>query len=182
MSELITSIFESDSGSFSCDENGLLRSFSANRDVAISSLSLLRHLHIPEGVRRIGWDDFASDRPKCELFRDLVIMGEVTLPASLEILDDHAFYGCAIQRLVIPPTVRRLGHGTLMHCYIQNLVIQPCEILLENSYSGSEALSIAGRDFKETTVENLIIRAAESNNQWLRRLMPEAEILNVEYE
>ena len=109
-------------------------------------------------------------------------MGDVTFPASLVALGYSVFSGSVINRMTIPPTLRRMSHGTLMSCFIHTLTIQPCDIMID--YAGGSpippgTLSIGGRDFKQTTIEELVVRTTARSipEHWQHRLMPEARIM-----
>ena len=176
--------FHSDSGTYTCDRNGLLLSFSPTleNEPPYMSFPLIRHLHIPEGVRRIGHDQPQPGESQRCPFQRMIIMGDVTFPASLVALGYSVFSGSVINRMTIPPTLRRMSHGTLMSCFIHTLTIQPCDIMID--YAGGSpippgTLSIGGRDFKQTTIEELVVRTTARSipEHWQHCLMPEARIM-----
>lgn len=86
-------------------------------------------LTIPEGVKRIGWFSCA----------ELVNLTSVTLPSSLEILDEGAFNGCAsLKEIQIPDRVTEIGLGAFQHCSELQSVKLPSRLktLGEGAFSG----------------------------------------------
>lgn len=182
-------VFESDSGVFECDGNGLLLCFSAARGNRPDYLSspVLRHLHIPEGVRRIGYEDpFGQDRKLITEFREKGVIGEITFPSTLSAIGACAFSGNVILNLTIPPTLLRMSAGAFMSCYIHTLTIRAREITVQWAGKADPCpgkLSIGGRNFKQTTIERLTVLPPERPvpGGWLKDLFRETEIIETVY-
>lgn len=174
--------YYSDSGSFLCDQNGLLVDFSpaGENKPPYLNLTVLRHLHVPKGVRRIGYDQPEPGKSQRCAFNDTIIMGDVMFPHTLRGLGYNAFSRSVILHLTIPSSVNRISHGAFMSCYIHTLEVYPAPIQVD--YGGESPippgmLSIGERDFKQTTIEELIIHPGKIPDGWLQRLMPEANVI-----
>lgn len=161
-------------------------------------------LHIPEGVRAIGRKTAGK---QVENFRDTLILGEVTFPRSLVAIGEHAFSGSIISRIVFPSTLRQIGCGSFLGSLIHSLTVEK-EILQyldqdlsldELEESDEKKLIFGGRSFKESTVGEVCLqgkayarftpanlrlgmperRQSLNEEDWVRCLMPEAEVLRV---
>ena len=198
-------VLTSDSGSFEVDSEGLLIQFIHSENNTVEHCSFLpvrcdlalRHLHIPAGVRRIGsWQN---------RMRGLMILEDLSFPETLISIGESCFSSCFINRIVFPPSLKKIGRGSFMSSLIEYLEIRKEMIqyedfdvdpeILENERG--EKLYYGGRSFKESTIVQ--VNAAGKNfavyrpgnekvgilpetrklsaDEWIKRLMPEAEVI-----
>ena len=141
----------------------------------------IKKLTVPEGVQVIGKQISDSIFYISGTLRDLVIIGKLELPLTLEILEEHVLSGSLIMELELPPSLREIGPSAVMHSYIHVLLIpnglphpQP------QAWDGGKdtnALTIHGRQFKETIVDTLIV----PRDYPYRDLLVETQINHVVY-
>lgn len=172
---------ENESGRFGCDEDGRLIHFKPSEENCLRQGACgfrrsyekvdVRTLIIPEGIREITRD--------AEKLWELVVVEKIVLPDSLEKLDSDVLSGCLIMEMELPATLREIGTGALMCNYIH--VLQIPQGMLHPKYPGWKqqkaegALTIHGRQFKETIINTLIV----PKDYPYQMLMPEAKINNV---
>ena len=82
----------------------------------------LKKVNIPEGVRVIDHDAFTS----------CMGLKEVVFPKTLEIIGQQAFEGCAMDVVVLPFNLKRLGYGCFLNnslntVYCESLTPPECE-------------------------------------------------------
>ena len=174
---------KNESGRFYCDETGRLTYF---EPVGVNCLHqgpygfrrshekrALHSLLIPEGIREINYHT--------EDLRDLIVVEKLVLPASLEKLDEGVLSGCLIMEMELPASLREIGPGALMCNYIHVLripkgMLHPkCADWGQKKAAG--ALTIHGRQFKETIINTLIV----PRDYPYQKLMVETKINNVVY-
>ena len=189
-----------ESGTFEVGPDGRLVSFSAGPDNTLEKGGYLpggfrlsvRHLRIPEGVRVIG---AGRSRAGAEDFRSALILEDVVFPESCVLLEDGAFNGCCIGRLVLPESLKKIGCGCFIHCLIRQLVIRK-EILRREDFgpeepaltaSAGSLLYFGGRCFKESVVGEAVAVGKEFSEcvpgarvYGVNRGIPENRALSVE--
>ena len=174
---------ENASGSFYCDEQGMLTYFEiaeknqlhqapfGYRDSGMKNS--MRMLTIPEGIRIIG-----TDRGH---LRDLIVVEKLVLPTTLEKLEAGALSGCLIMDMALPASLREIGPGALMCNYIHVLRIpqgMPHSKFLDwGQKKAEDKLTIHGRQFKETIINTLIV----PKEYPYKDLMFETKINNIVY-
>ena len=172
---------ENESGSFYCDEAGRLTCFEPVRENCLHQgphgfrrsheTVDVRSLIIPEGIREIAQD--------AEKLWDLVVVEKIVLPAGLEKLDANVLSGCLIMEMELPVSLREIGPGALMCNYIHVLRIP--QGMLHPKYAdwgqnqAEGALTIHGRQFKETIINTLIV----PKRYPYKELMHETKINNI---
>ena len=175
---------ENESGSFYCDEAGRLTCFEPAEENCLHQGPHgfrrsyekvdMRKLIIPEGIREITHD--------AEKLWDLVVVEKLVLPKSLEKLDANVLSGCLIMEMELPTSLREIGPGALMCNYIHVMRI-PQGMLHPQLPSGWDqkkvdgALTIFGRQFKETIINTLIVPRDYPH----QKLMVETKINNIVY-
>ena len=194
--------FDNETGTYYCDESGLLLTIEPREDNCLyrgpfgpHRLDMerrgliyykayrVRDLVIPEGVRILGNgdpDSFSLDGT----FQDSIIVGKLRFPSTLESLRDNVLSGSLIMDMELPETVRYIGCGAIMNCYIQRLCLGAGLAEPEDGWYWERAkdgrwkqeaagrLACGGRQFKETIIGTLIVPAGYP----YKRLMPEAKI------
>ena len=198
---------ENESGIFEVDQNSRLVSFHpAAQNVCESPDPQYRNavlfLHVPEGVRFIGSKAF---QPELEKFNGFFIRDELTFPQTLLSVGDSVFSQCAIGRLVLPPSLKKIGCGSFNCSRIRDLVVQKevleyCDQEIEGDIlqeSPANKLIFGGRSFKAGTVEKVTVVGRQlfcftpgirnlnilpettrlTTAEWISRLMPEAKVL-----
>lgn len=174
---------ENASGSFYCDEHGMLTCFDAAEKNQLHQAPFgyrgsgmknsMQMLTIPEGVRTIGTD-------KGNL-RNLIVVEKLVLPTTLEKLEDGVLSGCLIMEMELPVSLREIGAGALMCNYIHVLRIP--QGMLHPKYAdwkqkkAEGTLTIYGRQFKETIINTLIVPKGYPYEE----LMRETKINNIAY-
>lgn len=172
---------KNESGSFYCDEDGALIWFEAAEKNQLSQppfgfgsfvpKQCMKTLSLPEGLRTIGE----------EKLRDLIIVEKLTFPATIEKLEAGVLSGCLIMEMELPETLREIGPGALMCNYIHALRIP--QGMLYPKYAdwrqkkAEGALTIHGRQFKETIINTLIVPKGYP----YKELMLETKINNIVY-
>ena len=172
---------KNESGSFYCDEDGALIWFEAAEKNQLSQPPFgfgsfvpkrcMKTLRLPEGLRTIGEEEL----------RDLIIVEKLTFPATIEKLEAGVLSGCLIMEMELPETLREIGPGALMCNYIHVLRIP--QGMLHPKYAdwgqkkAEGALTIHGRQFKETIINTLIV----PRDYPYQTLMLETKINNVIY-
>ncbi|MBR4765608.1 MAG: leucine-rich repeat domain-containing protein, partial [Clostridia bacterium] len=73
----------------------------------------IRNLNISESVRRL--------RPK--LFKNINILGNITIMSGVEVIDDMAFAGSTIKEINLPNTVTRIGYNAFRNTQITELTV-----------------------------------------------------------
>ena len=175
---------ENESGRFYCDRTGRLTFFESERENRLKQSpygfrrsheeKAVRSLIIPEGVREIDYH--------AEKLQDLIIVEKLVLPTTLEKMDDNVLSGCLIMEMELPASLREIGPGALMCDYIHVLRI-PQGMMHPQYSSGWEqkkldgALTIYGRQFKETIINTLIVPKGYP----YKELMLGAKINNIVY-
>ena len=174
---------QNESGSFYCDEGGRLTCFEPARENCLHQgphgfrrsheKVNVQNLVIPEGIRKIAFD--------AEKLWDLVIVEKLVLPASLEKLDEGVLSGCLIMEMELPASLLEIGPGALMCNYIHVLRIP--QGMPYPKYAGwgqkeaEGALTIHGRQFKETIINTLIV----PKDYPYKELLRETKINNIVY-
>lgn len=172
---------KNESGSFYCDEDGVLTWFEAAEKNQLSQPPFgfgsfvpkrcMKTLSLPEGLRTIGEEEL----------RDLIIVEKLTFPATIEKLEAGVLSGCLIMEMELPETLREIGPGALMCNYIHVLRIP--QGMLHPKYAdwgqkkAEGALTIHGRQFKETIINTLIV----PKEYPYKELMRETKINNIVY-
>ena len=136
---------QSESGSFEVDQEGQLIRFAKDLNNKIGNIDwypfkcrfAVRHLHIPEGVRFVGKPSLASE---CEGFSDWFVWEDITLPKSLLCIRRNAFHSCVIHRMPLPPSLRQIGSGAFMHCFIDCVDVQKALLRLDDAELNAETL------------------------------------------
>ena len=194
--------FENDTGTYYCDESGRLLTIDPREDNCLyrgpfgpHSLDMerrgliyykayrVRDLIIPEGIRSIGNVDPYAVPPEATL-RDTIVTGKLRFPSTLESLRSNVLSGSLIMDMELPETVRHIGSGAIMNCYIQQLRLGAGLPEPEDGWYWQKAaderwkqeaagkLACGGRQFKQTIIGTLIVPAGYP----YKRLMPEARI------
>ena len=174
---------KNESGSFYCDEAGRLTCFEPARENCLCQgphgfrrsheKKAVRNLVIPEGVREIARN--------AEKLWDLIVVEKLVLPDSLEKLDDSVLSSCLIMEMELPASLREIGPGALMCNYIH--VLRMPQGMLYPKYAdwgqkkAEGALTIHGRQFKETIINTLIVPKGYP----YKELMLETKINNIVY-
>ena len=174
---------QNESGSFYCDEGGRLTYFEPARENCLHQgphgfrrsheKVNVQNLVIPEGIRKIAFD--------AEKLWDLVIVEKLVLPASLEKLDEGVLSGCLIMEMELPASLLEIGPGALMCNYIHVLRIP--QDMLHPKYAdwgqkkAEGALTVHGRQFKETIINTLIV----PKDYPYKELLRETKINNIVY-
>lgn len=172
------------SGSFYCDEQGTLTYFEAAEKNQLNQApfgyrgsgmkSSMQMLTIPEGVRTIGTDQGN--------LRELIVVEKLVFPTTLEKLEEGVLSDCLIMEMELPTSLREIGPGALMCNYIHVLRI-PQGMLHPQYPSGwgqekvDGALTVHGRQFKETIINTLIV----PRDYPYQKLMRETKINNIVY-
>lgn len=175
---------ENESGRFYCDEGGRLTSFEPKKENSLHQgpygfrrsheKRVVRNLIIPEGIREISYH--------ADNLWDLIVVEKLVLPTTLEKMDANVLSGCLIMEMELPTSLREIGPGALMCNYIHVLRI-PQGMLHPQFPSGWDqekvdgALTIYGRQFKETIINTLIV----PRDYPYQTLMLETKINNVIY-
>ncbi len=193
--------FENETGVYHCDESGKLLFIEPRTDNCLyrgpfgpHSLDMeyhglicttyrVRDLIIPEGVRSIGSvDPYAL--PQEVSLRDTIVTGQLRFPSTLESLRENVLSGSLIMDMELPETVRHIGSGAIMNCYIQQLRLGAGLPEPEDGWywkktrderwkqEAAGKLACGGRQFKETIIGTLVVPAGYP----YKRLMPEAKI------
>ena len=198
---------ENESGIFEADQNGRLISFHPSGQNVCESpdpqyRKAVLSLRIPEGIRFIGSKAF---QPEAERFNGFFIRNELTFPQTLLSVGDYNFCECAIGRVVLPPSLKKIGCGSFSCSRIRDLVVQKeileyCDQEIEANVlqeSPANKLIFGGRSFKACTVEKVTAVGRQlfcftpgvrrlnvlpemtrmTTSEWIDRLMPEAKIL-----
>lgn len=174
---------QNESGSFYCDEDGVLTWFEAAEKNQLHQApfgysgsgmkSSMQILTIPEGIRTIGTD-------KGNL-RDLIVVEKLVLPTTLEKMEAGVLSGCLIMEMELPVSLREIGPGALMCNYIH--VLRVPQGMLHPKYADwgqkktEGSLTIYGRQFKETIINTLIVPKGYP----YKELMLETKINNIVY-
>ena len=157
-----------ETGKFYCDKHGTLRFLEVARNnhlyqppFGYRRLDGIQKLTIPEGIRVIGKQIPDSIFYVSGTLKDLVIIERLELPTTLEKLEEHVLSCCLIMELELPASLREIGPAAIMSSYIHTLRIpnglphpQPPAWDEEKD---ANALTIHGRQFKETIVDTLIV-------------------------
>lgn len=173
---------ENESGRFYCDEKGLLTNFEPAENNRlylgpfgfnrIGKIQHLQKLIIPEGIRII-------EDPKWPT-REIIIM-ELVLPSTLEKLGEHVLSNCLLTEVELPASLREIGPGALMCDYIHVLRIpqgmQHPKYPVWGQKKAEGALTVHGRQFKETIINTLIV----PKEYPYKELMLETKINNIVY-
>jgi hypothetical protein len=180
-----------ETGRFYCDEQGVLEFFATDRSNHLYNPPFgyhrfdenrsMRLLTIPEGIRVIGKQIPDSIFYVSGTLQDLVIIERLELPTTLEKLEEHVLSCCLIMELELPASLREIGPAAVMNGYIHTLRIpnglphpQPPAW---DGKKDANALTIHGRQFKETIVDTLIV----PRDYPYRNLLVEAKINHVIY-
>ena len=112
-----------DSGTFYVDSVGILMDFQpekGNVGPAANGRTVLKHLHIPEGVTAIP----------CHMFRECMILREITFPKSLRYIGvvtgrerGNVFDCASLNDLVFPENLEFMGEYSFAGALIQSLTI-----------------------------------------------------------
>ena len=157
-----------ETGKFYCDKHGTLMFWEAARNnhlyqspFGYHRLDGIQKLTIPEGIRVIGKPIPKSIFYVSGTLQDLVIIERLELPTTLEKLEEHVLSCCLIMELELPASLREIGPAAVMNGYIHTLRIpdglphpQPPAW---DQKKDANALTIHGRQFKETIVDTLIV-------------------------
>ena len=174
---------QNESGSFYCDEGGRLTYFEPARENCLHQgpygfrqsheKRFVRNLIIPEGIREISYH--------ADNLWDLIVVEKLVLPTTLEKLDDNVLSGSLIMEMELPAYLREIGPGALMCDYIHVLRIPQDMLYPKYADWGQKkaegALTIHGRQFKETIINTLIV----PRDYPYQTLMLETKINNVVY-
>lgn len=159
---------DNETGRFYCDEHGTLTFLETLRNnnlyqspFGYHRLDGIQKLTVPEGIRIIGKEIPDNCFSISGTLQDLMIIGRLELPMTLERLEEYVLSGCLIMELELPASLREIGPSSVMHSYIHVLRIpdglphpQPPAW---NEKKDANALTIHGRQFKETIVDTLIV-------------------------
>lgn len=157
-----------ETGKFYCDKHGTLTFLKAARNnhlyqppFGYCRLDGIQKLTVPEGVRVIGKEISKNCFSVSGTLQDLVIIGRLELPTTLEKLEEHVLSGCLIMELELPTSLQKIGPAAVMSSYIHTLRIpnglphpQPPAW---DGKKDNNALTVHGRQFKETIVDTLIV-------------------------
>lgn len=144
---------ENESGVFICDEKGNLIDFQPRSENLINERTeqiewptkdmlethrhcwaeveyICKNLHVPNGVYSIGLEpdiyrsslEFDKERSYC--FQNCVITGQLTFPPSLRIIGPGSFVRCFIHSVTINPSIYGIGNYAFSACSIRNLRIE----------------------------------------------------------
>ena len=133
----------------------------------------MQMLTIPEGIRTIGTD-------KGKLW-NLIVVEKLVFPTTVEKLEAGVLSGCLIMEMELPASLWEIGPGALMCNYIHVLRIP--QDMLHPKYADwgqknvEGALTIHGRQFKETIINTLIVPKGYP----YKELMLETKINHVVY-
>ena len=180
---------ENESGRFYCDEKGRLIFFESvpsnclhQPPFGFREKNCMQMLTLPEGIREIGKYTGNLTTLMDGTLRGLVVVENLVLPKSLEKIDANVLSGCLIMEMELPTSLREIGPGALMCNYIHVLRI-PQGMLHPQFPSGWDqkkvdgALTIYGRQFKETIINTLIV----PREYPYQELMIETKINNIIY-
>ena len=137
----------------------------------------------------------------------LLILEDISFPKTLISIGNSAFSSCLINRIVFPPSLKKIGCGTFMSSLIEHLEIRKDVIRYEDSDVDPDILEnepgnrlyYGGRSFKESTVVEVKAAGKDfavyrpgnerigippetrrlSVGDWIKRLMPEAEVIHI---
>lgn len=193
--------FENETGTYYCDGSGKLlfiepresnclyrgpfgpHRLETERNGMICAVFRVKDLIIPEGTRCIGNEDPYAVSKEVTL-RDTIVAGKLRFPSTLEILRENVLSGSLIMDMELPKTVRHIGSGAIMNCYIHRLRLGKGLPEPEDGWywgktksdswrqGAAGKLACGGRQFKETIIGTLIVPAGYP----YKRLMPEARI------
>lgn len=90
----------------------------------------LESVSIGKGIIKIG----------VEAFNECFSLCNISLPEGLEIIEDHAFSGCAIKSIVIPSTVKIIGEGIFSGCEHLQVVLMPSGFDVHSVFYGIDAI------------------------------------------
>ena len=118
-------------------------------------------LTIPEGIRGIGKHIPNNYFSISGTLQDLVIIGKLELPTTLEKLEEHVLSGCLIMELELPTSLREIDPAAVMQSYIHMLRIpnglpHP-QYPAWNGEKTANTLTVHGRQFKETIIDTLVV-------------------------
>ena len=159
---------DNETGRFYCDEHGTLMFWETARNNHLyqppfghSRLDGIQKLTVPEGVRVIGKQYPDSIFYVSGTLQDLVIIERLELPTTLDKLEEFVLSRCLIMELDLATSLREIGPAAVMSSYIHTLRIpnglphpQPPAW---DGKKDANALTIHGRQFKETIVDTLIV-------------------------
>ena len=179
---------DNETGEFYCDEHGTLTFLETvpnnhlyQPPFGYRRLDGIQKLTVPEGIRVIGKEIPNNYFSISGTMRDLVIIGKLELPTTLASLEEHVLSRCLIMELDLPTSLREIGPAAVMSSYIHTLRIPNG---LPHPYPPTwdgekvaDALTIHGRQFKETIVDTLIV----PRDYPYRDLLVETQINHVIY-
>lgn len=181
-------------GCFECNDTGLLKRFHSELLNRLSDAPHgfhscgseernIQNLLIPEGITSIGHSLWSAPiwnvQEATELLEKLIVIGKVRFPSTLVELGPCALQGSLLMDVELPPSLRRIGAGAFMCCYMNRLTIPVSLPWPKMAYSepSERCLAIQGRQFKETIIDTLVI----PEHYPYKTLMPEAIIHHVIY-
>lgn len=179
---------DNETGRFYCDEHAVLTFWETNRNNHLyqppfghRSLDGIKKLTIPEGVRVIGKKTSDGIFLVSGTLQNLVIIERLELPTTLEKLEEHVLSCCLIMELELPASLREIGPAAVMNGYIHTLRIpdglpHPQPPAWDQT-KDANALTIHGRQFKDTIVDTLIV----PRDYPYRNLLVETKINHVVY-
>lgn len=162
---------ENETGKFYCDETGTLLFLETAKNKRLNQPPFgyyrfgdeknVQTLILPEGIKIIGKEISDNYFKVSGTLSELIIIGKLDLPKTLEKLEKLVLHGCLIMEMELPISLREIGPSAVMESYIHILRIprgmpHPQHIAWDGK-KATDALTVNGRQFKGTIVDTLIV-------------------------